>query len=129
MAKCTNLLDTDGYWLGSDYSYVFTIKNTLENACVDITGWALSFKVKRQAADHDGHAVMSKATGSGITIAGSFNADPAINAQTATVTIADTDTDVLEEGTYHFELKRTDPGAETILAYGALDLIRSVHHA
>lgn len=129
MAKQTDLTGTNGLFLGVDYTYPFTIKNGAETACVDISGWALSYLVKRQAVEPDGQAMLSKQTGNGITISGVFSADPALNTQVATVAIADTDSQLLEAGECVYELKRTDTGAETVLAYGALTLIRSVHHA
>src|SRR5688572_6501784 len=101
MAKETNL---PPYYLGTDFSYVFHIKNGTETASIDIAGWALSFMVKAKATDADIAALLTKTTANGgIAIAGVFNATPGTNLQRATVTIADTDTDALPAGIKHWE--------------------------
>lgn len=110
-------------WIGTDFQFVFHIKNEAETAAVDITGWTLSWKVKRSVSHADSETVLSKTA----TVSGTFNSDPAVNTQRATVTIDDTDTDGLTAKTYRYELKRTDAGQETVLAYGALELKQPVH--
>jgi len=115
-------------FLGEDRQFVFTILNQAETVVIDITGWALSWMVKRYKSDADLSAILTKTTGgAGIVISGVFNALPATNTQIATVTVADTDTATLTEELCHWELKRTDPGFETVLAYGTLELILAVH--
>jgi hypothetical protein len=94
-----------------------------------MTGWSLSWMLKRSPYHADSEALLTKTTPTGIVITGTFHATPAQNQQRATVTIADTDTENLPAGAWPYELKRTDPGAETILAYGLVELVRSVHHA
>ena len=123
MAKETALT----LWIGTDHDFAFHIKDAAEAASVDITGYALSFMIKTSISDADAAALLTKTTVAGIVIAGTFNSDPAVNAQRATVSIADTDTDALSNGNRRYELKRTDAGSETILAYGALTLSRGVH--
>lgn len=113
--------------IGTDFEFPFTIKNGDESTCINITGWALSFIVKRREEDTDAAALLHYTVGAGIVISGSFNADPSTNTQVATVTVADSDTDGLHPGLRYYELKRTDAGLETVLAFGRLDLIRSVH--
>jgi hypothetical protein len=115
------------YRLGTDHSFPFHIKNEGETVSIDITGYALSFMVKVHPSDPDLSALLTKTTVSGIVIAGVFNATPASNLQLATVTIADTDTDALNPGLYTYELKRTDAGSETVLAYGRIEFIAVVH--
>lgn len=115
-------------WIGVDHGFDFDVKNAAEDASIDITGYALSFMLKEAIADLDAAAKITKTTaGGGIAIAGTFNADPDVNMQRATVTIADTDTDSLTPRGYRYELKRTDAGSETILSYGTLTLNRGVH--
>lgn len=116
-------------FLGTDYEYPFTILNAAEDTAINISGWTLSWMVKRKKSDADANKLLEKTTGSGITISGTFNADPDVNTQKATVSVADTDTDTLPAGLVYYELKRTDAGSETVLAYGPLDLKRSVHRA
>ena len=100
-------------FVGVDHQYVCT-----ESSATPMTGWALSFRVKRNASDPDGDAVVTLTTPTAITISGAV----------ATVKVADTDTDHVAAGPYVWELKRTDPGAETVLGYGAFRLVRGVHH-
>lgn len=126
MAKRTPLT----LFIGDDRGIEFDITNEAETVADDITGWALSFKVKRHEDDPDSRALLEKTTGAGtITISGVFNADPALNAQFATVAILDTDTDSLEAGAAVYELKRTDAGFEQVQVYGPLTFIRSVHRS
>jgi len=99
-------------FIGTDHRFVCT-----ETAGTDMTGWALSFMIKRKLSDLDAAAVVPLTTPSNITISTSV----------ATVTMADTNTDTLSAGVYRWELKRTDAGAETVVGYGPLALLRSVH--
>ena len=123
MAKET----TDDLWLGTDLTRSFHIKDEAETTSIEITGWALSYQVKRYHSDADAAAILSKTTSSGIAIAGAFNATPGSNAQRATLTLTDTDTASLYPGLYYWELKRTDDGFETVLAYGRMTFFQGVH--
>ena len=114
-------------WLGTDFQYVFHVKNNAEDTAIEITGWALSWMVKRYRSDADASAILTKTTASGIAIAGTFHQTPALNTQRATVTLADTDSSSLNPGLYHYELKRTDDGYETVLAYGQMVFNQGVH--
>jgi hypothetical protein len=116
------------YDIGTDQAYDVTVYTSEAKTTVrEITGWALSFFVKRKATDADNVALVTKTSGSGIAISGSFNASPASNTQIATVTIADTDTDSLNAGVYRWELKRTDAGSEARVAYGTISFNQTVH--
>jgi len=124
MAKET----TDTIWLGTDLTRVFHIKDEAEAVSIDITGWALSWMLKRYTSDADASAILTKTTAAGaIVIAGTFNSDPDVNTQRATLTLTDDATAALYPGLYHWELKRTDDGYETVLAYGRMTLIQGVH--
>lgn len=123
MAKETS----DSIFIGTDFQRVFHIKNDTELASIDITGWALSWMVKRYTSDADGSALLTKTTSAGIVIAGAFNASPSVNAQRATVTVVDTDSTSLNPGLYFWELKRTDDTFETVLAFGTIEVIQGVH--
>lgn len=100
---------------------------------LDVSGWSLAWQLRKKAKDLD--ALIDKNTGSpgGIAIVGIFNADPDVNTQRIEVTIEDTDTydpDVdpvvnLKPGSYVYALKRTDPGAEDILAFGSFTLLQA----
>lgn len=99
----------------------------------DITGWSLAWTLRRTPKSQT--ALIEKATGgSGITITGSYNVDPSINTQRVEVLIEDTDTydpdaspevNVKPSTSYAYALKRTDDGAESILAFGAFTLLQA----
>lgn len=121
-------LETDlTYYLGTDHQFVHSVLDSAQAAAIDISGWSLSFMVKRSRSQADASATLTKTTVDGIAITGAFNADPETNTQVATVSIGDTDTDALAAGSYVWELKRTDPGLEVVIGYGAFRMIRSVH--
>lgn len=127
MAKETH----DEIFLGTDLQRVFHIKNDDEDTSIDISGWALSWMVKRHPEQADNLALLTKTTGAGdIAIAGVFNSNPDSNLQRATLTLTDDATDTAAEvppGLFHWELKRTDAGFETVLAYGTFEAIQGVH--
>lgn len=113
------------YWLGTDQAFQFTVyRSKAKSAIRDISGYTLTFMVKRNKSDADGSALFSGAA----TVSGTYNSDPATNTQIATATIADTDLPTsTTAGQVHWALKRTDAGAEQILAYGRMLLLRPVH--
>lgn len=121
----------DSLFIGTDAIYPYQIRQSEEPdaPAVDVATWALSWKLKRSVDDLDNAALVSKATGSGISIVGTFNADPAINTQRIHVAIADTDTDGVEPGQCVAELKRTNDGLESILVHGPLLLRQAVHRS
>lgn len=123
MSKETRL----SYVLGTDHQFVCEVLDDAETAAVNCSAFAMSFMLKRELGDADADALLTKTTSSGIAVSGSFNADPAVNTQVATVTIADTDTDAIAPGLCRWELKRTDAGYETQLGYGTIQLVRGVH--
>ena len=115
-------------FLGEARDLVFTIKDLPETSCVEITGWTLSFMVKKSVTDPDAAAyILATTSGGGISISGVFNATPSVNTQVATVTISSADTKYLQDGEPKYELKRTDNGSETVLAQGPFVLTRGVH--
>lgn len=123
MAKETALT----LFIGTDHQFVFTILDDEEATAIDISGWTLSFMVKRKVTHPDGAALLTKTTSGGILITGTYDPDPSQSTQVAQVSIADTDTDPLTAGDRVWELKRMDAGAEAVLAYGDLALVQAVH--
>lgn len=121
MAFEQNIGATEDYFLGEDKILDFEVYDNTGAAIQDITGWAMRFRLRKQL---DGDPIVFTKTtgGSGITITGTYNSDPATNTQRARVTIDDTDTDNLQPGNYPYNLWRTDSGSETVLAYGYVTL-------
>ena len=79
---------------------------------VDITGWAISFSMKRRKG---GDIVLSKTVGSGITITDGPNGR-------ADIVLTDDDTNKLVVGEYDYDVKRTDPGSEAVVTTGTLTI-------
>ena len=120
MAFEQNITAAWHWFLGEDKDLEFVIYQEDGVTVQDITGWALEW-VLRVEDDDTGAAVISKTTSSGIALTTPTSG-------VATVTIADTDTADLTVGTYRHALKRTDDGAETILAWGDCVLRQAVCH-
>lgn len=111
-------------FIGEDKTLTVAIQKA-DGSVQPIDDWSLSWMVKKRAADANDDAVIVKQSfdsPDGITIT-----DP--TAGLCTIGIVDTDTDPLQPRIYHHELKRMDEGAETVLIYGTLDLVRGVHRA
>jgi hypothetical protein len=84
--------------------------------------------LKRNKYDSDLAAKVAKTIGNGISITGTFNADPLINTQQVEVTLSDDDTALLSSTiVYYHELKRTDGNVEAVLTYGTFALRQGVH--
>ena len=112
---------------GCDHALAFTVyTDDTETTIRDITGYALSFMVKTNLADADAAAVITKTTGAGIVISGSYHQNPNSNTQVATVTISAANA-TISQRSYWWELKRTTSGSETRLAHGLLNLGETVH--
>lgn len=112
-----------------DYVFEHSILTTTEDAAIDISGWTLSWMLKRYLGDEDDAALLEKTTAAsgGISIAGTFDADVSANTQRALVSIEADDTRDLASGVRFYELKRMDAGFEAVLAYGVMTLVRGVH--
>jgi len=106
---------------GTDISLRFTMMNVTA-----ITGWAVTWTLKKLSQGSLGSALISKTVGSGVALTDTTNG-------IITVTIEDSDTDSLvlnsdldNEESYLWDLKRTDAGSETVLARGDLVLLRPI---
>jgi hypothetical protein len=88
----------------------------------NITGWGLSWMVKKKAAESDARALIVKTVGNGITLT---------SPTTGVCDVALTDDDIngVIDGRekYVHELKRTDSGSETVLCQGTFILSQAVH--
>lgn len=128
MAEKARIRSSDDWFIGQDTDLKFHVKD--ENGVpVNVAAFTLSWMLKVTVDDLDVDALVTLTSGSGIAITGTYNVDPDVNTQRVIVSIADTDTDDLDAGRYQHELKRTDAGFETVLAYGSAVLKRGVHHA
>jgi hypothetical protein len=113
----------DQFFTGEDKSLRFTIyADTAHAAAQNITGWALSWMVKRRKTHADASAVVTKTTAGG----GIVMTTPASGICTVTLDDADI-VDISGGQLYYHELKRTDSGAETVLAQGTFILNQAVH--
>lgn len=111
-----------GYFTGEDKRILFTIYQADETTPQDISGWVLSWMVKRRKTDADDDAIITKTTsGGGIALTTPVSG-------VCTVTLTDTDIESIRgEYLYFHELKRTDAGFETVLSYGQFMLNQAVH--
>ena len=124
MAENAPITSDHEWFIGTDHQFEFGPVLDGDGVPVNITGWTLSWMLKRRLSDLDANALLTKTP----VISGSYSATIALNTQRATVTVADTDTDAFVARTdYRHELKRTDAGSESVLAYGTAVLKRGVH--
>jgi hypothetical protein len=125
MAIRSDITAAHEWFAGEDKELHFT---PLDRAGVpvDVTGWALEWALRHHASDAD--AVLSKTTSTGISLSGTYNADPDVNTQRVVVAITSADTDPLEAAIYKHGLKRTDAGSESVLTYGDAWLQVSAAH-
>jgi hypothetical protein len=72
---------------------------------LDMSGWTIHFVA----------AGLTKTA----TVSGTFNSDPAINTQVATVTLTAAETVDLQATTYPYSWKRVDSGYNDVLVYGS----------
>jgi hypothetical protein len=87
-----------------------------------ITGWSLAFVVRPTLADLDDPATISATTANdGIEITSE-------SAGTFTCYLTHAQTSVLPVALYDWEIWRTDSGAQTRLAFGKLQIVRSVQY-
>lgn len=120
MAIDRDITATDDWFTGEDKQLSLTVYQGATTTPQEITGWAISFMIKRDARDADASAKVTKTVGSGIVLT-----TPASGLMTITVT--DTDTSLLKAGNYAYEVKRTDDGSKTVLTRGTLTLRQGVH--
>lgn len=92
-----------------------TLRFTLDRKR-DVTGWTVSFVVRTRIGQT---AAISKTATLTDTTYGVFTVSLA-KADTSGLTVSE----LLSEGEeYYWDLKRTDSGANTVLAYGSLELL------
>jgi hypothetical protein len=126
MAVRSDITDDDLWFVGEDKQLSFELLDSSGNP-VDASSMTLSWIVRRRAKD-TGTPLISKTSGAGISVNGTFDAVRALNTQRVLVAVADTDTDALPSDTYQHALKRTDDGSEAVLCYGDLRLLQAATH-
>lgn len=110
----------DEYFTGEDKALLFSITDASDDP-QDITGWAISWMVKRRKTHPDADAIVVKTVGSGITLTSPTTG-------VLSITVSDTDVAAIVGGNlYYHELKRTDAGFETVLSQGQFVLNQAVH--
>jgi len=102
------------FFQGEDYTLEVTVIDAAGDA-VDITAYTFTCTILADYGDA-GAAAGPYTIGSGITI---------IDGPTGRVDVAipDADTTGLAAGSYVYDVKRTNDGAESILAHGSLTLV------
>lgn len=95
---------------------------------LDVSGFTFEW-ILRTSDKATGDPLLEKTSGAGISIVGTYHADPDVNTQRVRVQLDDTDTATadgssvtLAAGNYRYALKRTDAGSETIYARGKFKL-------
>lgn len=102
------------FYHGEDVTLTVTM-----SPATNISGWSLSFTVKRALADTS--ALISKTTASGITIA-----DAANGVFRIAIASANTNNANVGPGAYTYDVQRTDSGFRTVLAIGTLTVLPQV---
>jgi hypothetical protein len=106
-------------FIGADVTVRVDVKQSDEVTAQTMTGWALSFVLRR--ANDDG-LVVNKSTGTGITIGNGSGTD-----DRASVALLRADTSAWPAGdNYAWALWRTDSGSDLPLAYGSAVLVKAV---
>lgn len=109
MAVRSPIRETDHWFIGEDRTLDFYI--TENNLPLDCSTFAMAFALKRHRWDDT--TIITKTTPTGITVSNGDGTGDLVR-----VAIEDTDTDALLSGNYYYTLRRTDSGAEVVLAFG-----------
>jgi len=136
MSRESIVTEADGFFAGTDAKMVYEIfkqgapldSDGVPTQCEDVSAFAMKWSLRLATPvvppyREQGTEVLTKATGSGITVTGTYNLTRSVNTQRVEVAIADTDTDALAGGNYVDALKRTDAGLESVLSYGTVKLL------
>lgn len=97
------------------------------SAVVNVAAFAMELAI-RETPDAAAAVVTITTGGGDITVAGSYNVLQASNTQYVDAFLSDTNTLLLDaefaagetEKTFHWALKRTDAGLETVIAFGTM---------
>lgn len=117
----------DEFYCGEDKILRWVVYSSAARTAIeDMTGADLKYVALRKRG---GAVLLSKTSGSpgGISLEGSFNADPAVNTQRVLVHFDAEDTDDMDAGSYWHELSRENIGSEAVLGQGRLTLLEAGH--
>lgn len=132
MAIQRDITADDGVFFDTDVVLKFAITSGDPAVPVDVATWTFAW-VLRKKVDSADPAIIEKTTGAGITVTGTYDADPEVNTQRVEVEIEDTDTYdpdgspvvLVKAGDYVHALKRIDDGVESVLTFGKFKLLRA----
>ena len=112
-AKESPITKYEGWFIGENRSLQWDVTQSDDETPQAMTGWALLFQLK--VSKNVTATIMSKTTGAGeISIGNGVGTN-----DRATLTINNADYPAgMKPGHYHYQLKRTGDGLETVLAYG-----------
>lgn len=123
MAVVFDIRERHRWFKNAAKKFRFTCREEEGGAVDDISGFSLSWLVKKRVSDLDASALITKTTASGgITITDGPNG-------ICLVSVLDSDTINLAHGTYVHELKRLDAGLETVYCHGSAILLPSAHRS
>ena len=108
MSKDSPIKQSDNWFIGEDRTLRFSVADSAGLA-QNISGWTLEWVLRERPWGTQ--ALVTKTTSAGITIT---NAAGGV----CEVAVADDDTINLAPGAYFHTLRRTNAGAETVLAFG-----------
>lgn len=125
MAERANITSDHEWFTNTDHVFEFTVYQEDGVTPQDVSGWEMSWFLKKGQGDPDAAALLEKTT------VGSPSAITIVNGPTGRVDvlIEDGDTAEIAGGNYFHELKRTDAGQESVQSYGTAKLKQSLHRA
>lgn len=119
----------EGFVVGDDFAYEMVVYTTPDQTAVeDTSSWAspggIRLDIRKKDTSSDPPTLAVDGVRSGV-----FNANPAINTQKWTFTITDDDSSATkfkgDDPTYRHSFKRMTPGAERVLRFGDVPVIRT----
>lgn len=127
MAIRADITATNAWFAGEDKMLSFEVLDIDGATPLDVSDDTLEWILRKRVSDAD-PPTLSKTLGSGLTVTGAWTNTRQTNTQRVLVAIAATDTATLAPWTYAHALKRTDPGSETVYAFGSAVLQQAAAH-
>jgi hypothetical protein len=114
MARLATIGGSGALFVGEDKTFVLSVVDA-DDVPVNIATWDVKFYVAKTVT---GALIFTKDA----VVTGSYNVDPTINTQRASVSLTDTELNTVKRGTYQYSFKRMNDGFETVLAYGDFEV-------